>query len=91
MFDHDCLNKLVKEYLNDVDSTPHHFHMHLTHAAEILGYKHPDENIRKGWQDFYFRAARDAHMCPESEQQLDFRLGDSQVQWTKAGGEHLDR
>ncbi len=82
---------LTSDYLNDVDSVPHHFHMHLTHAAEILGYKHPEPLIRNGWNIFYIKAVRDAHLRPESLSELDYRLGDNQDQWTKAGGEHLDR
>src|SRR5258708_1802976 len=57
---------LTSDYLNDVDSVPHHFHMHLTHAAEILGYKHPEPLIRNGWNIFYIKAVRDAHLRPES-------------------------
>jgi hypothetical protein len=36
------LDQMAKEYLKSVDEIPHHFHLHVVHAAEILGYKHPD-------------------------------------------------
>jgi len=40
------IDKALKEYLYSVDEVPHHFHLHLMHAAEILGYKHPDKLTR---------------------------------------------
>jgi hypothetical protein len=84
------LGTLFKQYLKSVDEVPHHFHLHLIHTAEILGYKHPDAVIRKGWHDFYLNAVKDMHMYPESEAQLDYRLGDDQEQWQESGGEALD-
>jgi hypothetical protein len=55
--------------------------MHLMHAAEIIGYKHPDLRVRAWWRKFYERLAHDMHLWPESEEQLDRRLGDSRSQW----------
>lgn len=84
------LEDLAGAYLGNIDEVPHHFHLHLVHAAEILGYKHPLTSARAFWRGFYERAARDMHLGPETEEQLDARLGDNQAQWQAAGGEHLD-
>jgi hypothetical protein len=65
----------VKQYLWDLDSYPMHFVAHLMHAAEIVGYKHPDPLLRKWWLTFYQNVIRALHVNPETEQQLDVRLG----------------
>jgi len=51
------------------------------HAAEILGYKHPSQRIRKWWAETYVRIVHDAHLWPETEEQLDSRLGDTHAGW----------
>jgi hypothetical protein len=71
----------ASEYLRALDELPHHFQMHLMHAAEIVGYKHPDNRVRAWWNAFYQRLAHDMHLWPETETQLDRRLGDSRAQW----------
>lgn len=81
------LDELASKYLCSIDEMPLHFHMHLVHAAEILGYKHPDTRISKWWKEFYFAAARDLHFNPESEQDLDCRLGDTLEDWQRTGGD----
>lgn len=63
-------------YFAAVDSVPHHYQMHLLHGAEILGYKHPDINMRTRWGTFYLRGVDDMHLQPESEAQMDARLSD---------------
>lgn len=68
-------------YLRTVDGVPHHFHLHLMHAAEILGYKHPVKEIREGWLTLYRRIVNDAHLFPETEAQMDTRLGDNEGSW----------
>ena len=78
-----------KDYLKSIDEVPHHFHMHVIHAAEILGYKHPDSAKSRWWFDFYVDAMRDLHAMPESEEQMDFRLGDSRENWLAVGREEL--
>lgn len=84
------IENVFDAYLDSHDEVPHHFHMHLVHAVEILGYKHPDTSIRVQWFAFYQRCARDLHMRTESEAEMDFRLGDNKAQWQAAGGEVLD-
>lgn len=71
----------VSEYLRELDAIPHHFQLHLLHAVEILGYKHPDDDVRTWWRETYLRLVHDMHLWPETEDQLDLRLGDDRGQW----------
>jgi hypothetical protein len=75
------MNEIVSEYVRDLDAIPHHFQMHLMHAIEILGYKHPDPIIRGWWNQVYIRLVNDLHLHPETEEELDSRLGDSRDGW----------
>ena len=69
-------------YFDNVDSLPHHYHMHLMHGAQIAGYKHPVELFRHRWGDFYRLSCRDLHLTPETESQMDERLSDwHQAHW----------
>ena len=68
-------------YLRHVDELPHHFQLHFMHAAEIVGYKHPDLAIRNWWRDFYEALVNDAHLFPETEEQMDERLSDCEAAW----------
>ena len=77
------MDRRVGDYLKELDGVPHHFHMHLMHAIEIVGYKHPDLRIANWWQSVYIRMAHDMHLWPETREQMDERLGDSREGWLK--------
>jgi hypothetical protein len=82
--DHDwrpMMDAVVDRYLQSLDQLPHHFQMHLMHAAEILGYKHPDIPTRVWWQKTYVRLVHDMHLWPETEHEMDRRLGDDRDGW----------
>lgn len=68
-------------YLRHVDEMPHHFQLHLMHAAQIIGYKHPESWWRRWWHEFYLMIVNDAHLFPETEEQMDMRLGDNEAGW----------
>lgn len=75
------MDALVSQYLQTVDELPHHYQMHFMHAAEIVGYKHPDVEIRAWWRATYVRLIHDMHVWPETEDELDHRLGDTLEGW----------
>ncbi len=75
---------VVKDYLSCVDELPHHFQLHLMHASEILGYMHPDDNIRMFWNTVYLMIVNDAHLLPEPFDKMMKRLGDSEQDWRAA-------
>jgi hypothetical protein len=78
------MNEVVRTFFHHVDEIPHHFHLHFIHAAEVLGYKHPDQRIRNWWRWFYFKLTNDLHLNPESEERMDLRLGDTMEKWLAA-------
>ena len=76
------MSRQVSEYLRALDELPQHFQLHLMHATEIVGYKHPDLVIREFWSETYLRLVNDMHGWPESEAELDARLGDDRAAWS---------
>jgi hypothetical protein len=63
-------------FWSDHDSYPHHFIMHLVHCAEVVGYKHPDPDVREAWNVFYLWGCQSFHMSEETEEEMDKRLND---------------
>lgn len=79
-----AMDNVVNVYLSHLDELPHHFQLHFMHAAEIVGYKHPDEPLRSWWNRLYRRLANDMHLNPETAMQMDKRLGDFEATWRAA-------
>ncbi|HEY1605599.1 MAG TPA: hypothetical protein VGF77_08360 [Allosphingosinicella sp.] len=75
------MDAVVAQYLRELDAIPHHFQLHLLHAIDILGFKHPVCAVRDWWSSTYKRLVHDMHLWPETEEQLDRRLGDNREQW----------
>lgn len=75
------MQKHINDYIRQSDELPHHYQMHFMHAVEILGYKHPDDEIRLFWCALYLRLVSDLHLHPETADQLDSRLGDDRAGW----------
>lgn len=76
-----AMDEVVSGYIKGVDAVPMHFHLHLMHAVEILGYKYPGKKIREWWNAVYVRLVNDLHLHPETEAELDKRLGDTREGW----------
>jgi len=66
----------VADYFDHVDELPHHYHLHLMHGAEILGYHHPDLDVRVRWFNFYKDCCHNMHLPIESREALKNRLND---------------
>lgn len=70
-----------QQLVKGLDHYPMHWVMHFAHAAQIIGYRHPDGSIRNFWLMVYCGIVRDGlHLNTESVEQLDARLGD-QEEW----------
>lgn len=74
-------DKILKSYFDHIDELPIHFHMHLLHAAEIVGYKHPIPSIREFWNEFYLKGVKYLHLEHETAERMDYRLADKISQW----------
>jgi hypothetical protein len=70
----DELHRRMVGFLKNCDHYPQHYVSHLMHAAEVIGYKHPDEWMRQRWIWFYCKLVSGLHLTPETESQLDARL-----------------
>ncbi len=81
----DALQKASDDFIDSRDELPAHYTTHFMHAVEILGYKHPDITYREFWNDFYVRMVHALHVWPETEQQMDLRLGDDEIAWRARG------
>lgn len=67
---------LVRKFFDSVDVLPHHYLMHLLHAAEIIAYRHPNGLFRERWSSFYYAGVSSLHLEPEGEDVMNVRLGD---------------
>jgi hypothetical protein len=76
---------VVDNFVRDEDCIPSHFMAHIRNGAQILGYKHPDQEIRVWWNQFYLRLVNLLHLYPETEEEMDKRLGDSLEGWQARG------
>lgn len=79
----------VEAFLGDLDSYPLHFVAHTMHAAEIVGHKHHEKVLRAWWLAFYFDLVKGLHLNPETEAQLNVRLGATPAE-EKVKREQLD-
>lgn len=66
----------VKLISKDCDKYPVHFYMHLIFACEVIGYKHPDKNIRDFFYESYCILVKALHLNIETEEECDERLKD---------------
>lgn len=56
-----------------------HFYDHIMLAIEIVGYYHPDGNIKMFWRETYYKMAQELHLVPESMHHLKARLSDDML------------
>lgn len=78
-----AMHQALDAYMLTLDEVPHHFQLHFLHAAEILGYTHPDGTIRTWWEIAYLRLCNDMHLNPESREDMMKRLGDNEEDWRR--------
>ena len=66
----------ARQFVDDLDRYPVHYVLHLAHACEIIGYKHPDELTRGRFHGIYSLIVWSMHLKPETELMMDKRLSD---------------
>ena len=58
---------------------PEHWYAHIMHALEIIGYKHPNLQLRAVADSLYRKMVGNLHLNPETEQQMDSRLTEDRI------------
>jgi len=53
-----------------------HYFCHLLHTFEIIGYKHPNSEIRNLSRNYYEGLVNALHLNPETNEQMNKRLED---------------
>lgn len=66
----------VKKFCRNIDAYPTHYILHFMHAAEIIGYNHPMENVARFWRETYLLFVNAMHLQPETKESNMFRLLD---------------
>ncbi len=66
----------ILPFTKRVDRYPVHFILHLIHAAEVIGFNHPDKVEAEFWLTFYHSMVHIFNMYPETKEQNDLRLRD---------------
>lgn len=65
----------VDKFAHRLDDYPMHWLVHFMHAVEIVGFKHPDREVRLWWNELYEEMVHEGfHLNPETKEQLDERL-----------------
>ncbi len=79
--EYESLDDAARSFSAALDLFPHHYIVHMIGAAEIVGFKHDNPSVREWWRGFYLRLVRRLHMHPETEAEMDRRLGDDEELW----------
>ena len=74
------LNASIQFVDKHFDHMPIHFVTHLMHAAEVIGYSHPDNRIADVWFDIYELIVSAMHLNTESLKEFQIRLADDPEQ-----------
>ncbi len=82
--DLDELRRRGTAFRKNRDHYPCHWVLHMTHAIEVLGYKHPDPAVRGVWRDLYVSLCRGLHVTAETESELDARLTANEAEFGAA-------
>ena len=77
----EAFERLPLKYLEYVDELPHHFQLHLMHAAHIIAVYHPEWYPRSWWRQFYNVVVNDMHLMPEPDGMMAERLSDNEEKW----------
>ena len=68
--------EIINEFLGDIDHYPTHWLIHFTHAAMLVGFFHPDNEVGIIWLSLYHAIVTNLHMHPETKDEVNIRLRD---------------
>lgn len=58
---------------------PEHWYAHVMHSLEIIGYRHPVEEIAKICNKLYIKMVHNLHLNPETKEQMINRLSEDRI------------
>lgn len=68
-------------FIDARDEMTLHYYGHAMHAFQIVGAKSPNDTYKQVFNELYVRMAHAMHLWPETEDQLNERLGDRIDGW----------
>lgn len=66
----------ITQFASNLDHYPMHWLLHFAHAAEIIGYFHPDKAVARFWAFVYNQIVAAMHLRPEPKDANKERLRD---------------
>ncbi|MGY4884047.1 MAG: hypothetical protein ACP5NZ_00520 [Nanobdellota archaeon] len=66
----------IENFEKDLQYCTMHYYSHLMQSMEIIGYNHPDENIRDIALGYYAAMVEFLHLSPETKEDMSRRLED---------------
>jgi hypothetical protein len=78
-FPHHPAAQGFKEFCDNIDGLPVHYVMHLVHAIEIVGYCHPEVEVRDVYFLRYRKLCDKFHLYPEQSEEMNARLGSDRI------------
>ncbi len=64
---------------SELEHYPLHWYVHLMHAFEVVGYRHPDYRHRMACFTIYDTMVHALHLRPESEAMMTLRLSEDRI------------
>lgn len=83
-FDYDQWLDASHDFMRSIDHYPNHWLLHWMHACQIVGFYHPDMEVRHCFYMVYEKLCRKFHVNSESFNQLEARLNADEDTFVKA-------
>lgn len=58
---------------------PQHWYAHVMHSCEIIGYMHPDNQVKEVYKRVYLSFVRSLHLEPETKEKMIERLTEDRI------------
>lgn len=68
-----------EDMCKEIDGLPVHYVMHILHSIEIIGYHHPESEVRMEYSYRYFYLCDKFHLKPESKDEMEGRLREDRI------------
>jgi hypothetical protein len=78
-FNKEWSSPAFKSMCSEIDGLPVHYVMHILHAMEIIGYHHPEEEIRQEYSNRYLYLVSKFHLQPEGKIEMEVRLTEDRI------------